>query len=84
MREAEKVYNYQKLIKNFPLKGRGGGGIGAGGTGGGAWGCAASCAHRAQGGLCVRPANGWGSSERLRLGLMGSASAGPDDVQHHT
>src|SRR5262245_45232993 len=43
------------------------GGIGSGSTGGGAWGCAASCAHRAQGGLCVRPANGWGSLERLRL-----------------
>jgi hypothetical protein len=60
------------------------GGIGSGGTGGGAWGCTASCAHRAQGGLCVRPANGGGSLERVRLGLRGSASAGPDGVQHHT
>jgi hypothetical protein len=35
--------------------------IGSGGTGGGAWGWAASRSHRAQWGLCVRPANGLGS-----------------------
>ena len=30
----------------------------------------------AQGGLCVRPANGWGAWERVRLGLMGVAVGG--------
>jgi len=49
------------------------GGIGSGGTGGGA----AACAHRAQWGLCVRPANGMGSWERVRLGLIGLGAARP-------
>jgi len=51
------------------------GGMGSGGIGGGAWGGAAACSHRAQDGLCVRLANGWGSWERVRLGLMGVAGA---------
>src|SRR5207249_9092162 len=40
------------------------GDIGSGRTGRGAWGCAVSCSHRAQWGLCVRPANALGSLER--------------------
>jgi hypothetical protein len=31
------------------------------------------CSHRAQGGFCVKPANGSGSLARRRLGLVGVA-----------
>src|SRR5262249_9395733 len=47
------------------------------GRGGGAGGVSpVSRSHRAQGGLCGRPANAWGSVARLRLGLRGGAGMG--------
>src|SRR2546427_3248018 len=47
------------------------------GRGGGARGVSpVSRSHRAQGGLCVRPANAWGSGARLRVGLRGVAGMG--------
>ena len=48
-----------------------GGGMGLGRTGGGRTVSPISCPHNAQWGLCVRPTNGLGSLERLRLGVMG-------------
>src|SRR5215510_9821873 len=64
----------QKCLEVSTVRGRRVvGGMGSGGTGGGALGYAASCSHRAQGGWCVRPANGWGPVERWRCGVMGLA-----------
>src|SRR6185295_11396613 len=49
------------------------GGIGAGGVGGGSGERAAFRSHRAHGGRWVRPANGLGALERLRLGSLEGA-----------
>src|SRR5262249_31167951 len=63
----------QKCREVSTVRGRRlGGARGAGGTGAGGWACTASRSHRAQGGLCVRPANGLGSVERWRLDLPGT------------
>src|SRR5262249_1834523 len=50
--------------------------MGAGRCGGAGGVSPVSRSHRAQGGLCVRPANALGSVARLRLGLMGAAGTG--------
>jgi hypothetical protein len=59
------------------------GGMGAGRRGGAGVLSLVSCSHRAQGGLCVRPANGVGALERLRLAFAGTAGVvrpGSDQV----
>ena len=52
------------------------GDMGAGRRGGGGAVSAVSCSHKAQGGLCVRPANALGAVERLRLGFAGAGGVG--------
>ena len=44
----------------------------------------ASCSHRAQGGFCVRPANGVGSLECLRLAFAGMGRVGRPGLDHMT
>jgi hypothetical protein len=56
------------------------GGMGAGRRGGTGARAPVACSHRAQGDLCVRPTNGLGSGECLRLGMIGVAGTVVDAV----
>jgi len=67
----------KKCIEVSTLRGRRCvGGMGSGRCRGAGGVSPASGSHRAQGGVCVRPANAVGSVARLRVGLIGVAGTG--------